>query len=97
MMKTKKMQIEIMEIETLQALQDKGLIRLLKAIEPGSIATRRLFEKFSGNDLHRKLKEATERGFVTREKVKPEGKGNWLMVNRLTPKGKRLLQVANLL
>lgn len=87
------------DIEILQALQDKPLIRLLVAVEKyggDGISTRRLLESFNGNDLHSKLVEASARGFVKRNRVKPEEgkKGNWRMICLLSPKGRRLLQVA---
>jgi hypothetical protein len=83
------------DLALVQAMRDRSLLRLLAAIgEEQSIGTRRLLEKFGGNDLHKKILEAERAGYIEREKVEPEGKGNWSIYNRLSPKGRRLVQLA---
>jgi hypothetical protein len=97
------MNIMEVDIELLQALQDKSLLRLLKAVErhggSDGIGTRLLLETFNGNDLHRKLVQADREGYLTRDKEESrEGKkGNYRVFNKLTPRGKRLLDVAELI
>jgi hypothetical protein len=86
--------------ETLQViLNEKPMLRMLTiVVESGSkgIATRRLLEKLGANGLHRLLPAAQKRGYIKRVKVKkPKGqKGNYLMVNLLTPEGKRIVKTA---
>lgn len=83
------------------ARTNKGLLRLLKAVEKAGddgIATRNLL-----NDIHMTgygqtlIRRAEERGFIKREERPPEKgrKGAWLKVNILTKKGKQLLQKLN--
>jgi hypothetical protein len=83
------------DLALVQAMRDRSLLRLLAAIgEEQAIGTRRLLEKFGGNDLHKKILEAERKGYVEREKVEPEGKGNWSTVNRLTPRGRMVVRMA---
>jgi hypothetical protein len=85
--------------ELLQIIvQRKPMLRLLAALSKNyGIPTRQLLEgEFNGMDLHREIIEAERLGYVKRVKVeKPKGeKGNHLMVNLLTPKGKRIVKTA---
>ncbi len=43
---------------------------------------------------HKLLMKTYELGLVEREKVKPEGRGNWRVYNRLTRDGKALIRLA---
>jgi hypothetical protein len=79
------------------ARMNKGLITVLKAIQKAGnegIPTRRLlYDEIKmigyGQTL---IKRAEKEGYISRPKVRRPGfKGAHLRMNRLTPKGKRLL------
>jgi hypothetical protein len=46
------------------------------------------------NNLHHVILQAEKEGYIERKRVKPQGKGNYLVYNRLTPKGKRLAMLS---
>jgi hypothetical protein len=78
------------------ARMNKGLITVLKAIQKygdEGISTRKLlYDKVKMIGYGEKLINRAEKlGYVKRDKVPPKGKGAWLKINRLTPKGKKLL------
>lgn len=50
-----------------------------------------LFHNGHGQAL---IKQAEQLGLITRRKAMPEGKGNHLMVNALTAKGKKIAVLA---
>lgn len=52
--------------------------------------TRKLLKKLGSNELHLLLSRAEARRYVRRVSQRPEGKGNHLMCNYLTAKGKEL-------
>lgn len=77
------------------ARMNQGLIHLLQAIDSssdGSISTVKLLRKprstgYGQHIIRRALKE----GYVARKEQPPKGKGNYLVIYYLTPKGKKLL------
>jgi hypothetical protein len=79
-----------------------GLVSLLRRIaEAGhkGIPTRRLcYDAFGSRSSYciALLDKAEKQGLIRRDKEPPPGKGNKLMVNRITPAGKKLLRVLNI-
>jgi hypothetical protein len=78
------------------ARMNKGLITVLKAVRAagkGGISTRKLYNKIGMIGHGAKLVDRAEReGYIRREWREPEGKGAWLRVNYITPRGKDLLR-----
>src|SRR5215208_3273292 len=74
---------------------NKGLIHLLQAIEGnpgGSISTVKLLTKLKSTGYGQHvIRRAVREGYVIRKEQRPQGKGNYLVVNDLTRKGKALL------
>ena len=74
---------------------NKGLIHLLEAIDgnpDGSISTVKLLTKLKSTGYGQHIiRRAVRDGYVVRKERRPPGKGNYLVVNHLTPKGKALL------
>lgn len=74
---------------------NKGLIHLLQAIEGnpgGSISTVKLLTKLKSTGYGQHIiRRAVREGYIARKEQRPQGKGNYLVVNDLTPKGKALL------
>jgi hypothetical protein len=74
---------------------NKGLIHLLQAIDDnpgGSISTVKLLTKLKSTGYGQHIiRRAVREGYVVRKERRPQGKGNYLVVNDLTPKGKALL------
>jgi DNA-binding MarR family transcriptional regulator len=82
-----------------------GMVRALRAIEkagnkgkisPSGLPTRKLSEEIFNSRTYgwKVLKQAEKLGYIKRKKVRrPKGqKGNYMVMNYLTPKGRRLLQ-----
>jgi DNA-binding MarR family transcriptional regulator len=46
------------------------------------------------NNLHHVILQAEKEGYIKRKRVKPQGKGNYLVYNSLTPKGRRLAKLS---
>jgi hypothetical protein len=78
------------------ARMNKGLITVLKAIQAAGkegISTRKLYHRIRMTGHGDKLvRHAQQEGYIKRVPKPPEKKGAWLMMNYLTPKGKRLLE-----
>jgi hypothetical protein len=79
------------------AKMTRGLIHLLlQAIDfshGGSIPTVKLLTKIKSTDYGQHIiRRAVKEGYVARKELPPQGKGNYLVMNYLTPKGKRLLK-----
>ena len=74
---------------------NKGLIHLLQAIDDnpgGSISTVKLLTKLKSTGYGQHIiRYAVREGYIVRKERRPEGKGNYLVVNDLTPKAKALL------
>jgi hypothetical protein len=74
---------------------NQGLLRLLKAIDDspgGSISTVKLLTKLKSTGYGQHIiRRAVREGYVARKEQRPQGKGNYLVVNYLTPNGKALL------
>jgi hypothetical protein len=74
---------------------NQGLLRLLKAIDDspgGSISTVKLLTKLKSTGYGQHIiRRAVREGYVARKEQRPQGKGNYLVVNYLTPHGKALL------
>lgn len=76
-------------------INDRALVRLLTIIsQEDGCPTRKLLKRLGSNDLHPLLARAESKGYITREEEKPEGKGNHLVRNYLTKKGKSLAAMA---
>ena len=77
------------------AKMNKALIHLLQAIDSspsGSIPTVKLLVKLrsTGYGQHM-IRRAVRKGYITRREKPPKGKGNYMVINSLTTKGKMLL------
>jgi hypothetical protein len=83
--------------ETLRLLvKRRAMLRVLSilAIQKGNaLSTRILLQKLGANNLHHVILQAEKEGYIKRKRVKPQGKGNYLVYNRLTPKGRRLAEL----
>ena len=75
---------------------NQGLIHLLQAIDssPGSsISTVKLLIKLKSTGYGQYIiKRAVREGYIARKEQPPKGRGNYLVINYLTPKGKALLR-----
>ncbi len=81
------MQLEPGMLRTI--VNDRPMVRLLMVVDKvDGYPTRKLLKKLGSNDLHRLLARAESEGYIRREKQKPEGRGNHLICNRLTEKGR---------
>jgi hypothetical protein len=77
------------------ASMNQGLIHLLQAIESSpsvSISTVKLLKKLKSRGYGQHIiRRAVKEGHIARKEQVPQGKGNYLKVNYLTPRGKVLL------
>ncbi len=77
------------------ASMNQGLIHLLQAIDSsprGSISTVKLLKKLKSTGYGQHIiRCAVKEGHIARKEQVPQGKGNYLKVNYLTPRGKVLL------
>ena len=75
---------------------NKGLVHLLQAIDTspgGSIPTVKLLAKLKSTGYGQHIiRRAVREGYMARKEQPPESKGNYLVINYLTPKGKMLLR-----
>jgi hypothetical protein len=76
---------------------NQGLIHLLQAIDSsspdGSISTVKLLTKLKSTGYGQYIiKRAVREGYIARKEQPPKGRGNYLVINYLTPKGKALLR-----
>ena len=78
------------------ASMNQGLVHLLQAIDSspsGSISTVKLLKKLKSTGYGQHIiRRAVKEGYIARKEQVPQGKGNYLKVNYLTPKGKVLLK-----
>jgi hypothetical protein len=78
------------------ANMNQGLIHLLQAIDSspgGSISTVKLLKKLKSTGYGQHIiRRAVKEGYIARKEQVPQGKGNYLKVNYLTPSGKVLLR-----
>jgi hypothetical protein len=78
------------------ARTNQGLIHLLQAIDssPGSsISTVKLLRKLRSTGYGQHIiRRAVREWYMAKKEQRPEGRGNYLVVNYLTPKGKALLR-----
>lgn len=75
---------------------NKALSKVLMILlEQGPLPTRELLSEY-GSIGHGQalIKQAEQLGLITRRKAMPEGKGNHLVVNALTAKGKKIAVLA---
>jgi predicted transcriptional regulator len=83
--------------ETLQLLvKRRAMLRVLSILakqKENALPTRILLQKLGANNLHHVILQAEKEGYIKRKRVKPQGKGNYRIYNRLTPKGKRLAEL----
>jgi hypothetical protein len=85
------------EVSTLDfASMNEGLIHLLQAFDSspgGSISTVKLLKKLKSRGYGQHIiRRAVKEGYIARKEQVPQGKGNYLKVNYLTPSGKVLLR-----
>ena len=74
----------------------RAMLRVLSILvkqKGNALSTRILLRKLGANNLHHVILQAEEEGYIKRKRVKPQGKGNYLIYNRLTPKGRRLAKL----
>ena len=78
------------------ARKNQGLVHLLQAIDSsagGSISTVKLLVKLRSTGYGQHImRRAVREGYVARKEQPPKGRGNYLVINYLTPKGKALLR-----
>lgn len=83
--------------ETLRLLvKRRAMLRVLSILvkqKGNALTTRILLRKLGANNLHHVILQAEKEGYIKRKRVKPQGKGNYLVYNRLTPKGSRLAEL----
>ncbi|MDP8888951.1 MAG: hypothetical protein M3M89_04915 [Thermoproteota archaeon] len=83
--------------ETLRLLvKRRAMLRVLSILvkqKGNALTTRILLRKLGANNLHHVILQAEKEGYIKRKRVKPQGKGNYLVYNRLTPKGRRLTEL----
>ncbi len=83
--------------ETLRLLvKRRTMLRVLSVLskqKENALPTRVLLQKLGANNLHHVILQAEREGYIKRKRVKPQGKGNYLVYNRLTPKGRRLAEL----
>ncbi len=83
--------------KTLQLLvKRRAMLRVLSILvnqKGNALPTRILLRKLGANNLHYVILQAEKEGYIERKRVKPQGKGNYLVYNRLTPKGRRLAEL----
>lgn len=86
----------IMNEELLKILvNEKAVVKLVRKIGDGRYYTRKLLGIMKGWGYgHKLMLKAHRMGLIEREKVKPEGKGNWRIYNRVTPLGKKVIKLA---
>jgi len=76
-------------------INESAVIRLLRTIGDGKYYTRELLNMLGEWGYgHRLLMRAYNLGLIERERMKPEGKGNWRVYNRLTRMGKEVIRLA---
>ena len=84
--------------ETLRLLvKRRAMLRVLSILakqKGNALSTRILLQKLGANNLHHVILQAEKEGYIKRKRVKPQGKGNYLVYNRLTPKGRRLAELS---
>lgn len=78
-------------------LEHRNVARVLRILldNGGSRSTVKLLDELGGYKWGKvAIDEAEKQGLITREDREPEGKGNWLVINRLTEKGKKVARLA---
>jgi hypothetical protein len=75
---------------------NRALSRLLVILlEKGELPTRKLLSEYGATGYGQILiKQAENLGLITRKEQEPEGKGNHLVVNALTTKGRKIAKLA---
>ncbi len=74
----------------------RAMLRVLSILvkqKGNALPTRTLLQKLGANNLHHVILQAEKEGYIKRKRVKPQGKGNYLVYNHLTPKGRRLAEL----
>ena len=74
----------------------RAMLRVLSVLfkqKGNALPTRVLLQKLGANNLHHVILQAEKDGYIKRKRVKPKGKGNYLVYNHLTPKGRRLAEL----
>jgi hypothetical protein len=75
----------------------RAMLRVLSILvkqNGNALPTRTLLQKLGANNLHHVILQAEKEGYIKRKRVKPQGKGNYLVYNHLTPKGRRLAELS---
>ena len=74
----------------------RAMLRVLSVLfkqKGNALPTRVMLHKLGANNLHHVILQAEKEGYIKRKRVKPKGKGNYLVYNHLTPKGRRLAEL----
>lgn len=76
-------------------IEEKAVVKLVRKVGIGRYHTRELLDMLGGgwDYRHKLLLRAEKLGLVEREKVRPKGKGNWRVYNKLTKKGEDVLKL----
>ena len=75
----------------------RAMLRVLSILvkqKGNALPTRTLLQKLGANNLHHVILQAEKEGYIKRKRVKPQGKGNYLVYNHLAPKGRRLAELS---
>ena len=96
-MTTKRTTMTTIEISIEEwASYNRIMIDMLRALEgegEEGLSTRQLLQKVSRtHNAQEIIKRAEEKGLIRRVSQSPKTKGNWLVINYLTPRGKELLR-----
>ncbi|MDQ3903449.1 MAG: hypothetical protein M3247_07395 [Thermoproteota archaeon] len=69
------------------------LLQIIDSSPGGCISTVKLLAKLNSTGYGQYImKRAVREGYMVRKEQPPEGKGNYLVINYLSPKGKSLLK-----
>ena len=76
-------------------IEERAVVRLLVTIRDREYHTRELLNMLGEWGYgHKLLLKAYKLGLIDRKRVKPKGKGNWRVYNKLTKKGKEVIRLA---
>ncbi len=78
-------------------LEHRNVGRVLRILldSKGSLSTVKLLDQLGGYKWGKDaIDEAERQHLIEREDREPEGKGNWLKINKLTERGKKVAKLA---
>ncbi len=76
-------------------IEELAVVRLVKTIGDSKYHTRELLTMLGEWEYgHKLIVKAYKLGLIDRYRVRPEGKGNWRVYNKLTKKGMEVVRLA---